>query len=242
MRRRLVFALLSLLLAHGTAPIGRVTGRSSPEAGSTPGAVVLPPDAPAYGGTYGEWSARQWQWLLSFPNEVSPYTDATGERCGLGQSGPVFFLTGTTDDPGIPRDCTVPAGVALFVPVVAAECSTVQAPPLFGRDEAELAACAGSIVGGASPTLGAVLDGESIPNLERYRVRSPRFSVALPPDNRLGVEPGVAALVSDGYWLLLAPLPPGRHVLRLGVSLREPEGEGGVTYRLTVAEPWTSTP
>ena len=69
------------------------------------------------------------------------------------------------------------------------------------------------------------------------RARSPRFTVALPPNNRLGVEPGVAALVSDGYWLLLPPLPPGRHVLRLGVSLREPEGAGGVTYRLTVAEP-----
>ena len=242
MRRRLAFGLLALLLAHGTAPIGRANSQSSPEAGSTTGAVVLPPDAPADGATYGEWSARQWQWLLSFPNEVSPYTDTTGERCGLGQSGPVFFLTGTTDDPGIPRDCTVPAGVALFVPVVAAECSTVQPPPLFGRDEAELAACAATIIDGASPTLGAVLDGESIPDLERYRVRSPLFSVALPPDNRLGVEPAVAALVSDGYWLLLAPLPPGRHVLRLGVSLREPEGEGGVTYRLTVTEPRTSAP
>ncbi len=44
-------------------------------------------------------------------------------------------------------------------------------------------------------------------------------------------------MVSDGYWLLLAPLPPGDHVLRVGVSLLDTDQEGGTTYRLTIAEP-----
>jgi hypothetical protein len=128
--------------------------------------------------------------------------------------------------------------VAILVPILAGECSTVEPPPAFGRDEAELVACAAALLD-RPLRLGATLDGAAIPDLERYRVRSPRFTVALPPGNRLGVEPGVAAMVSDGYWLLLAPLPPGEHLLRVGVTLPESDQQGGATYRLTVAEPTT---
>ena len=28
---------------------------------------VVPPDAVEFGNTYGEWSARWWQWLMSLP-------------------------------------------------------------------------------------------------------------------------------------------------------------------------------
>jgi len=228
---------LALCLCLGlAASTGRAGGQATPATGRGGAPTVLPPDQPAYGTTYGEWTARQWQWLLSFPNPISPYGDEGGERCGYGQSGPVFFLTGTSGDPNTPRDCVVPAGTALLVPLLAGECSTVQPPPLFGRDEAELAACAAALVD-QPLRLGATLNGEPIPDLERYRVRSPLFSVALPADNRLGAEPGVAALVSDGYWLLLAPLPPGQHVLRTGVALLDRDQEGGTTYRLTVAAP-----
>ncbi len=139
---RSLAAILSLALMAVARGATRATGQASPAAGPSPLAapVVLTPDAPAYGATYGEWSARQWQWLRSFPEELSPYTDETGEHCGFGQSGSVFFPTGTAHGRGSPGDCTLPAGVALFVPLLDSECSSVEAPPAFGRDEAELAA------------------------------------------------------------------------------------------------------
>jgi hypothetical protein len=61
--------------------------------------------------------------------------------------------------------------------------------------------------------------------------------VALPADNVLEVEPGVLEGVIDGYWLLLAPLPPGEHELHFGGALPDIGVVHGVTYHLTVAEP-----
>ena len=58
------------------------------------GVTVLPPDAEYAGVSRAEWSARFSQWALSLPPEVNPNFDPTGEQCGYGQSGPVFFLPG----------------------------------------------------------------------------------------------------------------------------------------------------
>jgi hypothetical protein len=47
------------------------------------------------GRTYGQWSARWWQYVLSIPAPENPLLDLTGARCARGQSGPVFFRVGT---------------------------------------------------------------------------------------------------------------------------------------------------
>src|SRR5215203_3217355 len=85
---------------------------------------VLPPHAKPHGHSYGEWSAEWWQWALSLPVAVNPLTDDTGEDCAQGQDGKVWFLAGTfspdaatTPDP-VTRSCTLPAGTAIFFPIV----------------------------------------------------------------------------------------------------------------------------
>ena len=79
---------------------------------------VLPPNSAPYGKTYGEWGAAWWQWAVSFPYEVNPvYNDPTGAFAGLGQSGPVWFLAGTSDATAV-RTCAVPPGKALFFPII----------------------------------------------------------------------------------------------------------------------------
>jgi hypothetical protein len=50
-------------------------------------------NANAYGNTYGEWSARWWQWLLSIPMATNPNLDTTGANCAQKQAGPVFFFS-----------------------------------------------------------------------------------------------------------------------------------------------------
>ena len=39
-----------------------------------------------------EW----WQWVMAIPSNDSPVYDKTGNRCGIGQRGDVWFLAGST--------------------------------------------------------------------------------------------------------------------------------------------------
>ncbi|MDF3017908.1 MAG: hypothetical protein K0R44_3133, partial [Thermomicrobiales bacterium] len=205
------------------------------------GELVLPPDAPAYGLTYEAWTARFAQWAHSLPLAIHPAADPTGALCGLGQAGPVFFLVQAGGQDAVERTCTVPAGTALLLPLLSASCTTVEPPPFHGRDEAALRACTEAWFATAVE-LTAVVDGETIPDLERYRVQSDLFAVALPAGNMLGVEPTVTQGVVEGYWLLLAPLPVGEHELRFGGSLPDSDFSTEVTYHLTVAEPTVLEP
>jgi hypothetical protein len=56
---------------------------------------VFQPDSKPYGLTYGDWTARWWQWAYSIPKDTNPAYDDTGKYCAEGQYGPVWFLTGT---------------------------------------------------------------------------------------------------------------------------------------------------
>ena len=234
MKRSLV--MLTLVVVLGFQGSGGVVAQeATPATEADLAEMVLPPDAPAYGLTYEAWTARFAQWLHSLPMAINPGADPTGERCGYGQAGPVFFLVQSHEE-ATERTCTVPAGTALLLPLLDASCTTVEPPPFFGRDEAELRACTEALFTPRAE-LTAVIDGVAIPDLERYRVQSEPFTVVLPEDNVLEVEPAVIAGVMEGYWLLLAPLPPGEHELRFGGGVPEFGFSTEVTYHLTVAEP-----
>jgi hypothetical protein len=228
-----VLAVMMILGAGGSA--AALAQEATPMTEVEVANLVLATDAPAYGLTYEAWTARFAQWRHSLPMPIDPGADPTGERCGYGQAGPVFFLVQSGEEPA-ERTCTIPTGTALLLPLLDASCSTVEPPPFFGRDEAELRACTESLFTPRAE-LTAVIDGASIPDLEHYRVQSDLFTVALPEDNVLELEPAVLEGVIDGYWLLLAPLPPGQHELHFGGALPDIGVVHGVTYHLTVAEP-----
>jgi hypothetical protein len=44
---------------------------------------VLPLDSSPFGNTYGEWSARWWQWVMAIPAATNPNLDTTGANCGV---------------------------------------------------------------------------------------------------------------------------------------------------------------
>ena len=203
----------------------------SPAASS---AAQVIPRSSAFGNTYGEWSARWWQWLLSIPAATNPNLDPTGANCGEGQTGQVWFLAGTFGG-SFTRTCTVPAGKALLFPIL----NTV-----FGQGVGD---CTGpsdcnvtalrALAAAAEDnpmTLMVSIDGRNVKNLSQFRVTSPVFNYFLPADNILGISSGTyGPLVSDGYWLLLKPLSPGTHTIHFkGVSNSAFESE--VTYNLTV--------
>ncbi len=73
------------------------------------------------------------------PKASNPILQEGNVDCGVGQQGHVWFLTGTFNESGVvSRTCRIPAGTALFFPVLNVECSTLEAPPFFGADAAGL--------------------------------------------------------------------------------------------------------
>lgn len=174
------------------------------------GVTVLPPDESYASVTRGEWHSRGVQWFVTMPEEVSPNFDPTGERCGYGQSGPVFFPPRNfTGEPGI-QTCVVPEGTAIFVSVAGTFCTSVDPPPFFGRNEAELSACTAAVVDSFTE-LEASINGQDVPDLESYRASSPLFTLNFHADNWPGYPEGVALSVSEGYTFIIAPPPPGEY-------------------------------
>ena len=171
---------------------------------------VIPPQGRPHGATYGQWSARWWQWAYQTPvhgpqGQVTPFLAGNGTEqspapvdCNYGQSGHVWFLGGTyqpTFPGGGPtasffanRSCTIPPGTTLFLPIINSEwdnLNVVGQPPLgYSLDElrAKAAADIDSI-----QSMSAKLDGRSVQGLSGpdspYRVQSPVFSYTLPADN-----------------------------------------------------------
>jgi hypothetical protein len=217
--------VIAALAASGT------TTATAPDA---PAVEILPPDESYAGATRGEWDALNWQWALSMPRDVSPNVNPTNERCGWGQSGPVFFLPGNFD--GLPMDvtCVVAEGTAIYV-TWGAECSTVEPPPFFGRTEEELRDCAIAWVDQAEEVT-AEVNGQEVPDLESYRTTSPLFTLTLPEDNVFGVEPGVAEAVSDAYSFIIAPPPPGEYEITVTFTFVGDSQTYGSTVTVIVEE------
>ena len=89
---------LAAMLLSATGVFAQVTNSIDCNQGGhgngCPMVGVYPPGSNPLGVTYGEWTAKWWQWLLSIPGPVNPNLDTTGANCAQGQSGPVWFLAG----------------------------------------------------------------------------------------------------------------------------------------------------
>jgi hypothetical protein len=147
----------------------------------------------------------------------------------------VWFLGGSFTSAEAVRNCTVPAGKAIFFPILNTECSTVEPDPFHGDTERELRECAKGWVDGATGICS--IDGVPVQNLERYRVQSPLFTFGPLPENNvlfITVPPGTKGRsVSDGYWLMLAPFSPGEHSIDF-VGIFPNLFTFHITYNLTV--------
>jgi hypothetical protein len=243
-RRTLV--LLGLLASAW----GFATTRAPADGKGNPG--VLPVNSNPYGKSYGEWSARHWEWLFSMPVDAHPLFETAD--CSEGQSGQVWFLGGTFAsieiEPGVilgeaERDCDMPVGKALFFPLVDVECSTLEGN---GETEEELRDCAEEIADFIDPdSLFLEIDGQPVGNLANFRVQSPLFVFGPLPDNNVfqffglvAPEGTMSPAVSDGVFVMLPPLPPGEHTLHYGGAI-DLSGIGGpifiqdITYHITVS-------
>jgi len=239
---RIIFAIMGLTIAGcggelTTAPPS-VPGRAGVADANTP---VVPVRSQVLGRTYGEWSAAWWQWAFSLPVTGHPLFDATGEDAGRGQSGPVWFLGGVFSESGAAtREIMIPPGKFLFFPILNVEVSNVLPPISPPLSESELRAFAASYMDLATD-MACDLDGEPIEILSDHRATSPPFDVTLPDDNLaqflgLTAPPGTyGPFYADGVYLMLKPLPAGRHTLHFTGRIDiPPAGAGTEDFTLDI--------
>lgn len=186
---------------------------------------VVPPQEPVHGRSQAEWSRLWWQWAASFEVQDSPVADPTGALCAGRQDGPVWFLAGTFGTQRTVRTCTVPQGKHLFFPLI--NYAVMPTPNAY-------TSCASVRDTAAKMTdnpAALVLDinGKRITGLQAHRQAPAQcFDMGARTGGRVRMAPSAA----NGYYVMLKPLPRGRHVLNFGGAL--PDMRQAVTYTLQV--------
>jgi hypothetical protein len=159
-------------------------------------------------------AARWVQWVAAAGALKNPLEDDTGEHAAHNQPDDVWFLAGSYGK-AVTRQCLVPPGRELFLPVFNMWQAASEGPP--------------PVVEGAFGSL--VVDGVPV---EPEAVATPiPFTVAGARLNGVTGRKRPVALTVWGLWKLLAPLSPGEHELRAVGG----DGHGftvDVTYRLRV--------
>jgi hypothetical protein len=240
-----------------------------------------------------EATARWWQWAISIPSSVHPLTqkniDPTGAAyCMVGQQGEDWFLGGVFKEvdilpastrlqagrkqvsgKGIPvtevkRECTIPLGKSILIPVLNGECSTAEELALGNpAAPADLRRCAktqadavvppGGGQNGATAYFGRVVNGrwtKSPIEVKRVYTLVP-FSVTFSPDNIFssgcGTEeddflcspsPNPSLSQADGYWAArVRPLKAGKYRVETFGAAPKFDFALRVTYDLTFVAP-----
>jgi hypothetical protein len=170
----------------------------------------------------GHTLGAMWKTILETPSPRNPFTPGVGPVClDLGRTVAPFAARGEA------ITCTVKPGTKIFVAAWSSECSTIEAPPFFGGNPAELRACAIDVNAGVSVRV--TLDGRQVATSE---VTSGVERLDLPADNIFGAAPGTGPTpsglpylsVANGAVKLLHPLTPGRHTIKIAVTGESPPG------------------
>jgi len=187
--------------------------------------LIYRPDEKIFGLSYGEWGANWWKWALSIPKPDNPLFDNTGVKCSINQNGSVWLLAGTYRG-SVERQCDILSGKAILFPVINVECSVLEGD---GKTESELKTCTNGLIKQLR-FMEASVDGAKIENLEKYRAQSNLFEFKLPSDNTLGRPAGSSGSVSDGYWIMLKPLSPGKHEIHFRAVMGQPGSTSNINF------------
>jgi hypothetical protein len=169
------------------------------------------PDSRPYCLTYGQWTVKWWQWLVSIPTDNSPAADETGIHAAVNQTDPsVWFLAGTFGGKSVYRKCAIPAGRSVLFPVINYEMNAIERPDL--KRDPDLIR---HVVEDEDDVLNlqCIIDSQTI---QVYRVSSDPiiFPITIHENNPFNTSGGTTTrATSDGYWVFLKSLEPGEHDL-----------------------------
>ncbi|UQA60571.1 hypothetical protein [Polyangium aurulentum] len=232
---------------------------TGPEIQATPSVpaqtFLFPRQATPFGASYEDWAATWWQWALAIPKAENPIL---GGPCELHQTGDVFFLAGTTGGAST-RSCTIPAGKGIFFPI--ANHIYKNCPEYVGQManytctdsmDVDLLHDRTLLWATYDKDLLLEIDGVPVDGLDEYNAHSEAFTETSSTNvadrvfpacagpieaNSCGVPVGTArAVVSDGYWAMLHPLPVGQHQIHFAATIYRPGNPFSldVTYNIVV--------
>ncbi len=191
--------------------------------------VLRPGDPRLNGTTYEQWAAAWWKWGLEMPpinsttGAIHSWTDSGRFDVNQAQTAEVWFLAAPfLADPSAPpleRRCVIPSGKALFFSLFAVEMSNLETN-LFGGATAEVQTAKAQALADRIVDLSCEIDGVPVADLAAHRVQSPQIGVSVPTPWILGKTGGLGTSCGDGYFVFLAPLPPGKHTLHFGGAIR----------------------
>jgi hypothetical protein len=193
---------------------------------------------------YAGWSAVWWQWALPIPTPINPLLD--DHNTAVNQAGPVWFLAGNWDTGSANRNVIIPADKYIFFPIV--NTFAGNDPPAANTPHETVEHWRTVVFNIMQPfgsNLFCELDGDAVvlnPKTPIVRTQSPTFDFILPEDNIFGTNiygPGNVYTdnVSDGYWVMLPPLPQGFHTLHFAASPCPPDPNSfsqNITYDINV--------
>ena len=187
-----------------------------------------------YGLSYGEWTVKWWQWLLSTPKSCNPLIDQSGENADVNQPNEhVWFLTGKlgSEDKNLPlRNCNIPIGRSILFPVINCEANPIEYPELKTKE-----ALIDHVVKDENTIVEKTCILNDIPiDVQRVRSEPEIFDVNLNRDNIFNVNGGNTIACADGYWVFLRPLPRGEYELYFRGSCENGRLCSGANYKLKI--------
>ncbi len=211
--------------------------------------VVSPGDLRLNGTSYAQWAATWWKWSQEMPltnsaGAIHPFYDTPHFDVAAFQNNDVWFLASPFGT--VQRGCQIPYGKSLFFPLFCAELSNIE-NDFYGATAFAQAEGAKYLADNAV-NLFCVIDGKPVANLADYRAPSPQISISVPTPWIQGETGGIGTSSGDGYFIFLAPLPPGEHTLHFGgaISLEHPfnlQAKIDMTYHITITgSPTHATP
>jgi hypothetical protein len=214
-----------LIIATALAALGIRSVNAEGKRNPNPG--IIPPQASYASKTQGEWLQEWWNWVGGAEGSPQMY-DGTGEAAYVNGNGngKVFFLAKTWAAVPQERQISIRAGTALFIPVMG-----MMGDPIFWgiSDPEELKSAVLDTVPYAEG-LAVTINGRGVKNIWDYFQTTGFFTsydVNYEPyyfDNSFSWE----------VILLLAPLPPGQHVIHMQGAYPPWDFASDVTYYITV--------
>jgi len=161
----------------------------------------------------------------------------------VNQRGRVWFLAGNLGGGTTIRTITVPAGKALFFPIV----NVFDVEDGIGvpggmrvfmvHQPLQVAKAFVSSAIATATGLSCQVDRSPLQITAANLEQSTPFSVFLPADNILGVPAGVYfPFIDSGYYVLLNPLSAGLHTIHFAGSITFFNSSQDVTYNITVQQ------
>ena len=186
--------------------------------------TVIDADEIVFDRSQSEWSQAYLQWVATFPRGGSPVSDTSGAQCATKQSGDVWFLATSDGTAPVERSCAVPVGKTVFLPIAnVLERSGNREPDC--ESMARVASRNLQQVSGLTLTI----DGQPVDDLRDHRHASVGcFALGA----RLVPRVDAKTAVSDGWYVMLRPLPAGPHTIVVGA--RFDSVVLSTTYRLDV--------